>query len=255
MKQQVLTLLLLTVHFCSSENQYSTLGGSVTFSPGRDQIRSIVWKFGNDKVAEYDPIFEQDVAYYGDFKERTTLDINSGNITITTLTEKLKGTYSVEVNNEVLGTKFVIELVPKVIIEKKIILISSDGVTCKLNCTAKPSSIEYPLEYKWIPNGQPSEETNILIVNKDEWSKSFTCIASNQGSRDEAAVTAKDLCEGSDLTVPVAVGTSFGIVCLLAPIALYLKKRAKTGNPTSDSSASTTATYSKAPSGTDNDKD
>ncbi|XP_048123777.1 uncharacterized protein LOC125310423 isoform X3 [Alosa alosa] len=113
MKQQALSLLFLTVQICSSEDTVDAiLNGVVTLSPvgGPPQIENVAWKFGNDKVAEYDPTFDKEAQYYGRFRERTTLNVKSGSIAISTLTNGDEGKYSVEVNNVLLTKTFSLKL-------------------------------------------------------------------------------------------------------------------------------------------------
>ena len=58
----------------------------------------MVWKFGNNKVAEFDPSFSEDVKIFGNYRGRTTLDKETGSITISKLTLEDSGTFSVEVD-------------------------------------------------------------------------------------------------------------------------------------------------------------
>lgn len=74
-----------------------------------------MWKSGNDKVAEYDPAFDKDTQYYGNFAGRTKLNLTSGSITISDLTDEDNGEFSVEVNNMQQSVKFSLKVIRKFI--------------------------------------------------------------------------------------------------------------------------------------------
>lgn len=62
-----------------------------------DQITKVLWKFGKDKIIEFDPNFGKNT--YGNFMNRAHLNDTTGILTITNLTTEDSGTYSVEINN------------------------------------------------------------------------------------------------------------------------------------------------------------
>lgn len=73
-----------------------------------------MWKFGNNKVAEFDPYFEQtEATYYTIWKGRANLDVKSGNLTISDLTAKDDGEFSVEINNVKQSVKISLKVIRK----------------------------------------------------------------------------------------------------------------------------------------------
>ncbi|KAG5267731.1 hypothetical protein AALO_G00225020 [Alosa alosa] len=250
MKQQALSLLFLTVQICSSEDTVDAiLNGVVTLSPvgGPPQIENVAWKFGNDKVAEYDPTFDKEAQYYGRFRERTTLNVKSGSIAISTLTNGDEGKYSVEVNNVLLTKTFSLKLFEQV----RNIKISRENssVPCKLSCKAEPD----PLNYQWIGGVQPGDETNILFVEEVDWSKSFTCVARNRASQANATVIAEGLCrDGWSILKKTLVGVilTTGAVGLAVFAVFFIKK----GNILRHNPTTTTTTTAAATNGTGSNK-
>ena len=90
----------LLFYFTSAVPVYNAeVNGDVTLSPvGISSVRTVVWKFGNNKVAEFDPVFGEEVRIFGNYRGRTFLDKETGKITISKLSLKDNGTFSVEVD-------------------------------------------------------------------------------------------------------------------------------------------------------------
>ncbi|XP_031438686.1 uncharacterized protein LOC105889602 isoform X4 [Clupea harengus] len=149
MKQQVWILFFLAVPLCSSVQVHNaTVNGDVTLSPvGISTVRSVVWKFGIDKVAEFDPSFSEDVKIFGNYRGRTTLDKETGSITISKLTLEDSGTFSVEVDSVLMPDLYRLEvhapnrwLIPVVVVLASIGVIGIGAVGWRLyqNRDSKP---------------------------------------------------------------------------------------------------------------------
>ncbi|XP_012670907.2 uncharacterized protein LOC105889602 isoform X5 [Clupea harengus] len=112
MKQQVWIIFFLAVPLCSSvQVDNATVNGDVTLSPvGISTVRSVVWKFEIDKVAEFDPSFSEEVKIFGNYRGRTTLDKETGSITISKLTLEDSGTFSVEVDSVLMPDSYRLEV-------------------------------------------------------------------------------------------------------------------------------------------------
>lgn len=86
----------------------------MTFSPNTTaQIKSILWKFGKDKVVEFDPAFSPSPETYGRFQNRAHLNVSTGMLNITNLTTEDSGTYSVEINNILQRETYNLEVIGK----------------------------------------------------------------------------------------------------------------------------------------------
>ncbi|XP_031438683.1 CD48 antigen-like isoform X1 [Clupea harengus] len=214
MKQQVWILFFLAVPLCSSVQVHNaTVNGDVTLSPvGISTVRSVVWKFGIDKVAEFDPSFSEDVKIFGNYRGRTTLDKETGSITISKLTLEDSGTFSVEVDSVLMPDLYRLE-VHEAVYNVTIIKADSSNSSCELLCTAKPFSGEASFNYVWIKNGQFLTNGPHLTVNKSHLSYSYTCNASNPVSWKNTTV--KDICKKAVNNVDIRKADSSNSLCEL----------------------------------------
>ncbi|XP_031438625.1 SLAM family member 5-like [Clupea harengus] len=212
MKQQVWILFFLAVPLCSSVPVYNAeVNGDVTLSPvGISSVRSVVWKFGNNKVAEFDPSFSKEVKIFGNYQGRTTLDKETGKITISKLSLKDNGTFSVEVDSVLTSGWYRLEVFEAV----KTVEITRDDTDkklCKLLCKA-----ENALNLEW--SASHSENFNStgshLTVRKSDLSHSYTCNASNPVSRMTTTVKAKDICQDPIDWGPI-VGGILGVLAVI----------------------------------------
>lgn len=211
MKCQFLFVVFLAVPLCSSEDIYAELKGRVILTPtGSQTVSSVVWKSGNDKVAEYDPAFDKDAQYYGNFKGRTELNLASGNITIIDLTDKDNGEFSVEINNMQQAVKFSLKVIPPV--SNPTISRDDTNKECVLVCKAENS-----IEYKWTGKGELAKEKYMLIVSQDDPSEVYICNAINQAGWRSATVKTEEICGGGlgpEAKTAIWVSTVLG--CLLS---------------------------------------
>lgn len=215
---QKVWLLILAVSLCRSAEIRAVLGEDVVFPVEESGIHSILWKFGNDKVADYDPQFETTITYYGSFKERSHLDLKSGNLKISKLTLKDEGKFSVEINNTLSPKAFTLKLFPKVAavqIERE-----NPGVQpCKLLCKATLSADGDPAELQWSADGDVIGQTELLTVQEDKGFKSYTCTASNPVSSSYKTVPTDSLCQ-APTPVWIIVVSCLGVTGVLGAVAV-----------------------------------
>ncbi|XP_062374078.1 lymphocyte function-associated antigen 3 [Sardina pilchardus] len=212
-KQIVLVFCLFLSHWISpglsQDNKYARIKGNVTLSPVGEYgaVKSVVWKFGYDKVAEYDPTFDTQVQYYGSFKGRTMLNVTSGNITISNLTPEDEGTYTVEVNNAVLATTFSLQLFENV--GKPVIYSSREGDQSNLTCKGKAT--EYSNYTWWSADDVLLATGDQLRVNKTgDPKRGYKCRLRNLVSEQ----TSNTVLEG-DLFPAVHIGLETWAICLI----------------------------------------
>ncbi|XP_038854202.1 uncharacterized protein LOC120051418 isoform X1 [Salvelinus namaycush] len=157
----------------SGEDLYQ-VGGELVLTPDKstvpDPITSILWKHGRNKVAEWDKGFGLDI--YGTFKERTTLDQTTGELTISGLMKTDSGVYSVEFNSKLLDKTYtlsVIKAVPKPTITSSC---NANKTSCTLTCEGDTTDAE-PVTYSWkVGEGAWEVVGKQLIVSKSDTGKS-----------------------------------------------------------------------------------
>ncbi|XP_036401114.1 uncharacterized protein LOC118788979 [Megalops cyprinoides] len=145
-----------------------------TLPAATSKITRILWKHGNDKAAEWE---EGDPApdYYGIYKEkdRTKLNISTGVLTISILSNKCNGRYSVEINGQSIEKAYnliVIDPVSKPIIESS----CSDSI-CNLTCKGKGTENVW---YEWT--GSKKVEGDKLTVSAEDIEDILHCKFSNR---------------------------------------------------------------------------
>ncbi|XP_038836122.1 uncharacterized protein LOC120033740 isoform X3 [Salvelinus namaycush] len=158
-----------------SEYPYHEVGGELVLTPDKstvpDSITSILWKHGKYKVAEWDKDFSG-LDIYGAFKERTTLDQNTGELRISGLMTTDSGVYSVEFNSKLLDKTYklsVIKAVPKPTITSSC---NPDKTSCTLTCEGDTTDAE-PVTYSWkVGEGAWEVLDKQLIFSKSNTGKS-----------------------------------------------------------------------------------
>ncbi|XP_041727521.1 T-cell surface antigen CD2-like [Coregonus clupeaformis] len=129
---------------------YHKVGGEVLLKPDITNwpgpITNILWKHGENKVAEWYNRFGLDI--YAAFKGRTTLDQTTGELRIRGLTKTDSGLYSVEFNSKLQYKTYklsVIKEVPKPTITSSC---NPDKTSCTLTCEGDTTDAE-PITYSW----------------------------------------------------------------------------------------------------------
>ncbi|KAK6325429.1 hypothetical protein J4Q44_G00047710 [Coregonus suidteri] len=130
---------------------YHKVGGELVLTPDKSTvtypITSILWKHGKNKVAEWDKDFGG-LEIYGAFKERTSLNLTTGELRISGLTKTDSGVYSVEFNGKLQDKTYklsVIKAVPKPTITS---FCNANKTSCTLTCEGDTTDAE-PVTYSW----------------------------------------------------------------------------------------------------------
>ncbi|KAM4601887.1 pregnancy-specific beta-1-glycoprotein 8-like isoform 2-T2 [Polymixia lowei] len=174
----------------AQEVVYAELGGKLELRAETvsKPITGILWKIGNDFVAELLEGSEPD--YYRSFRDRTTLTTEKATLVVSSLTENDAGVYSVEINSQVQSKTYmvkVIKAVPKPKVEAKT-LDCSKKESCDLVCEGDTTRAE-PVTYSWkTDDGAWKESRKILTINKteDNTAKHFSCQMKNPVSFKES---------------------------------------------------------------------
>ncbi|XP_055764108.1 uncharacterized protein LOC129840334 [Salvelinus fontinalis] len=170
-----LTLIRLWFWLCLartvvSGDLYHKVEGDLLLKPDKstlpDPITSMLWKHGKNKVAEWYKDYGLDI--YGAFKERTTLDQNTGELRISGLMKTDSGVYSVEFNSKLLDKTYtlsVIKAVPKPTITSSC---NANQTSCTLTCEGNTTDAE-PVTYSWKEEEGPwVVGGKLLIVSKSD---------------------------------------------------------------------------------------
>ncbi|XP_055763956.1 uncharacterized protein LOC129840250 [Salvelinus fontinalis] len=221
-----------------SEYPYHEVGGELVLTPDKstvpDSITSILWKHGKYKVAEWDKDFGG-LDIYAAFKERTTLDQNTGELRISGLMKTDSGVYSVEFNSKLLDKTYtlsVIKAVPKPTITSSC---NANLTSCILTCEGDTTDAE-PVTYSWkMGEGAWEVFYKQRNVSKNDTGKStnsykFFCKMKNSAGEGEVSEPVELVLDSDGwLTKSKLFGISVFVLAIAGVLLFILGHRAKTG--------------------------
>ncbi|XP_070834215.1 uncharacterized protein [Chaetodon trifascialis] len=193
----VTVLLLAVLGSAKAEDgdkpSYCLLGGKLSLDPaptGSEPITSILWKYKSDLLAEW---VENVVplVYYEPFKGRATLDISTGRLEVTKMSEADLGLYTVEINNKVQGQRYLakaMEKVPKPSVSIQPVGCNPTSVNCTLRCDGDTSKAE-PVTYSWKEDDgewEKLERDMNIIKSETGHVETFSCQMKNPVSEEES---------------------------------------------------------------------
>ncbi|KAJ8410434.1 hypothetical protein AAFF_G00193380 [Aldrovandia affinis] len=205
----LLFVMASTSRDITTDTVYGLLGEEVVLTPEpiSEEITSILWKCGDNKVAEWETVMANP-EYYRDFKTRTSLNRVNGKMTIRNLTETDSQFYSAQINDKEPAKRSQLHVINRV--SKPNLTQTCNDSMCTLSCKGEITTED---QYAWR-EGEGEWET--LKGKEDKWEvwksderldKSFTCNHSNPLSY---AV--------SDPIIPFPSGTLVTIICSIMAI-------------------------------------
>ncbi|XP_047432881.1 uncharacterized protein LOC125001017 [Mugil cephalus] len=178
MKTCYLLLLLGLVIPCGAFSDiYQKVGNKVVLSPGpvTDDISNIVWKHGPNIAMMWSG---DKITSYQELKDRCTLNLTTGELTISNLTLKDSGNYTAEINNKILGTTEIMVILP---VPKPTISIScnDEKTHCVLTCEGNTTGVEQ-VSYYWTLDDMASWSLSKEInITKEEMERFISCTLEN----------------------------------------------------------------------------
>ncbi|XP_014839759.1 PREDICTED: T-lymphocyte surface antigen Ly-9-like isoform X1 [Poecilia mexicana] len=99
-------LTLLALQAAAQDVTYFEIGGNLDLNPAfSGEITNFIWKHKGNLVAEYIK-GSVPLEYLGDLKGRTNVDLTTGVLTISNMSQSDGGLFTVEINNRVLPVSF-----------------------------------------------------------------------------------------------------------------------------------------------------
>ncbi|XP_022524281.2 uncharacterized protein LOC103041163 [Astyanax mexicanus] len=211
--------------------EFGKVGGNVTLKPlvtGKPE--SILWKFNNDKVVEFEDERERWFQFKG------VLDNNTGVLTLKELKKGNSGPYEAEIliKGNLVNTKFTLQVMDAVGVPTISCKVADDE---KITLTCSVDSSVGPVKTTWSGPDGPHEGKTV-IVSKDTKNESvYFCTASNKVSKESAPeFTLKDCYSpGPDSVVPIVIGVlvAVAVVLILGILAVVYREKIKTYLPVS----------------------
>ncbi|CAK6975457.1 uncharacterized protein LOC128354439 isoform X2 [Scomber scombrus] len=170
--------LLFVAVTASAEPLYRIIGDKVVLTPDSvvNPINNIVWNHG-PYVAMVWHLNAGEPLSHRQFKDRGSLNISTGVMTITGLTRDDSGIYTVEINDKVYNkTQLnVISPVPEPTIS---VLCDPEMTYCVLTCSGSITGAE-PVTYWWTAGGKRWPSTNQHTITKEDKEEWFNCTLEN----------------------------------------------------------------------------
>lgn len=223
-----LCVLVAVVSTVSGSILYKKVDDDVVLKPDAgsviDSTTSIMWKHGSDIAIEWDG---NDIDSYRHFQTRTKLNISSGEMTITGLTLKDNGVYTLEINGRTYSpiTLKVISAVSTPTVSEAC---DEEKTSCTLTCDGNITGAE-PVTYNWKLDNTPSVSSKTHTVSKENHSSiiEFSCELENPVSKASSQpipnpfviVSGPDKTEGGGLKINTGL-TVF--ICLLTVVVLLV---------------------------------
>ncbi len=232
-------LLLAGLNSAVAEKIYFRDGGEVTLElrpPFSGAITNILWKHKNYLLAEWVDGKVQ-LAYYGSFDGRTTLDTTTAHLKITNMSGTDVGLFTVEINSRVQDQSFdakLLKVVPRPDIWVRPLTCSGASDRCTLICEGDTEEAE-PVTYSWKEgDGEWKQSGKDLDIFKNETThvEAFSCRMKNQFSEEESEPKPNPFLrkEGTDSSgVGAVVGITIGVAVVTlvvgGVVALAIWKR------------------------------
>ncbi|XP_067358180.1 carcinoembryonic antigen-related cell adhesion molecule 1-like isoform X1 [Channa argus] len=217
----------------SDEPVYSAVGDEVVLKPGPVQgpITDITWKHGKDIAIEW---YQGPVDGYRQFKERGSLNVTTGALTITGLTPGESGSYTAEINDKVTGTT---QLLVISRVSKPTVSSQCDADHCVFTCESNDTTAE-PVTYSWMAEDKLLNSSNELRITKDESEKQFHCELRNPVSTEMSELVHNPFRTWKWYYDVLIYGSTLLICGLIGFIILilYKRKKRKEWRPTTQSS-------------------
>uniref|UniRef100_UPI0037E84824 lymphocyte function-associated antigen 3-like isoform X2 n=1 Tax=Semicossyphus pulcher TaxID=241346 RepID=UPI0037E84824 len=165
------------------ETVFKAKGDEVVLTPtDKDSpIDNIEWKHGDHIAAE---LFNGKTMCFGQFKGRCTLNDVTGELTITGLTVKDNGLYTLKINDKDTNTKIQLSVISPVSKPNISQSCNPEMTYCDLTCEGNTTDAE-PITYKWVAGDFVGPSSRVFNFTKDMEEDSFSCILIDPFGREE----------------------------------------------------------------------
>ncbi|XP_073318827.1 uncharacterized protein [Pagrus major] len=215
---------------------YKKVGDDVVLQPGTasvtDPITTITWRYGPDLAMQWDGT---DIDGYRHFKDRGSLNISNGAMTITGLTRGDSGQYKAEINGVLASPTSLTVIYP--VPTPTVIKFCDDETSCVLTCDGNTTDIEL-FTYTWrLGDKVLTDSSKEQRITKEDSSsiKEFSCELQNPVSQESSQPISNPFITSSTPPTPAAAplkistGLTVFISLLAAVLVLVIFHRWKAG--------------------------
>ncbi|KAG7236175.1 hypothetical protein INR49_001285 [Caranx melampygus] len=217
---------------------YKKTGDTVVLSldPVTENINKIIWKHNTDLAMEWISSGSKPDSYR-QFKDRGSLNISTGAMTITGLTVNDSGTYTPEINDRVRSpTELrVITPVPKTHYTKS--CKEEDERICNYTCEAGDDKNAEPITSVWISNLETWTSTGTLSITPDMKQAWFRCVLKNPVSEERGEEISNPFAQrvsASRMQIGLIISFVLLVVVVIILIVIWKECRGKREPGTQD---------------------
>uniref|UniRef100_A0A3B3D759 Ig-like domain-containing protein n=1 Tax=Oryzias melastigma TaxID=30732 RepID=A0A3B3D759_ORYME len=199
----VLFLLAVFTTDVHSEDLEVLKGSTAVLTPdhkGRSII-SISWKHGGDLAAEW---FGGSPTFYRSFKDRCSLNTETGELTINDVRLEHSGVYTPEINNRIL-TDIRLQVLSPVPKPSILFNCNSEQTLCTLTCVFNKTHDLGDVQVFWILDDGSVKEGSVLSITKETKEKTFICRLKNPVSSESSNDLINPLWSNRALIISLAV--------------------------------------------------
>lgn len=231
-----LLLLVFVAAFSDRSEQtviYLRIGDEVILKPPSlppPPITQIKWMQDADIAVEFDG---QETETFSHFKERSGLNVSTGQLILKNLNEQQSGVYTVWINRNLLDgsmTLKIISSVPKPHISKSC---NEEMTECTLKCEGNVTAMDPKPNYIWKFNATESKTTDDSYkITPEASANEFICDIENPVSRESSEPLSNPFTQAHDpeASNPKIIKGVIVFVCLLAiVVAVAVGHRVKSG--------------------------
>ncbi|XP_046887375.1 uncharacterized protein LOC124474950 isoform X2 [Hypomesus transpacificus] len=226
-KMFVLLVLVNTVKATESNTIYLKVGDQLALPGGiNTPVQHILWKLNANKVVEWDPFFKTTV--YGEFKNRTTLDIATGHISIRDVRISDSGIFYFEFNHTQ-HKSIKISVINEVPTPRINSICDTHMTSCSLTCEGDIAEAG-TVTYSWKADEAKLEVSDKTHIHENKNTEAFTCMMENSVSQMESAPHRNTLYSPVPvLTAKTLIGISIFVLLITAIIVLVFMHKCKSG--------------------------
>uniref|UniRef100_A0AAV2LAE1 Ig-like domain-containing protein n=1 Tax=Knipowitschia caucasica TaxID=637954 RepID=A0AAV2LAE1_KNICA len=226
MKSWVCLFALVSTLFASGSAQTvinAKTGDAVVLKPPGPPtfpITMILWKHNKNLAVEWEEA-SSDIDKYEPFKDNTSLNISTGELTLT-VSDQFAGEYAVEINSFLLPGSITLTILPRVPKPHISVSCNEEKTKCTLICEGDVTAMTPEPAYKWKFNNEEQEHPlKSLDITPDNTAPEFICELENPVSQESSEPFANPFTSPSPVGGgPKIMNALLVALCLLAVVII-----------------------------------
>lgn len=224
----ILAALLLAAR-SDIKKVYKKIGDTVILKPDvplPNPIKIILWKYNDNIAVEWDG---ENIDAYRHFKNQTSLNISTGELTIRRLTPDFNAVYKHELNGIIKSSS--VKLIVMYPVPKPEIFLScnEEKAVCTLTCHGNITGVD-DVTYKWsFDNIEQENGFKEYTITPESTGDKFICIMENPVSRESSEPIDNPFRKSQESTPKIHIGLIVFCCCLVFLVVVVVIHRVIAG--------------------------